>query len=317
MEERLTLNNAETAAVGKGRGFGLANKIVSVFFKWLFWCFLALQCISLLLIVYWMLVTAFKSGSVEYEMDRFGLPNALNLENFKFVYKKLAVEVVKNNGTRIRYGVLDMFGTSVFYSGLTSLIVVFFTSLMAYVIARYKFFGRNFLFMFGIFLMITPIIGSLPSAMVLKKALGVYDNLFLTFVTTPVGCFSGMNFLILYAAFKGVSWSYAEAAFVDGGGHYCVLFKIMLPMALPTIGVIFVLSFLAYWNDYQTFLIWLPSTPNLALGVYNFQNNMTAFGATMPEVITGFLIAAVPAMILFFVSQRLIMSKFTVGGLKG
>jgi ABC-type glycerol-3-phosphate transport system permease component len=303
-------------ATKKGEA-GRFNKIFSEICRWFFWSIFFINCLTLLFLMYWMIVTAFKNGSVEYAKNPFGLPSSISLSSFKYVFEKMNVIVTRSNGDRVRYDVFNMLGTSLMYAAVVSLIHVFFTSLMAYVIARYKFFGRNFLFMFGILLMITPIIGSMPSAMVVKKALGVYDNIWLAFLTSPVGCFYGMHFMILYSAFKTLPWSYAEAVFIDGGGHYTVLLKVMLPMMLPTMTVIYVLSFLTNWNDYQTFLIWLPSSPNLALGVYFFQNGSAQYGATMPEIMAGFLLVSIPTAALFLLSQKIIMSKFTVGGLKG
>ena len=77
---------------------------------------------------------------------------------------------------------------------------------------EYEFIGRKFYFSLGIVIMILPIVGSMPSAMQINKALGVYDNLFLNIITSPVGCFSGTNFLLMYGAFKSLPWDYAEAA---------------------------------------------------------------------------------------------------------
>ena len=91
-----------------------------------------------------------------------------------------------------------------------------------------------------------------------------------------------------------------------------------LPMILPTDMVIFVLSFLGSWNDYQTFMIWLPSTPNLAYGLYMFQGiSRKLYKASTVEIMAGFSLVIIPTVILYVSSQKLILSKFTVGGLKG
>jgi len=87
---------------------------------------------------------------------------------------------------------------------------------------------------------------------------------------------------------------------------------------LPTDMVIFVLSFLGAWNDYQTFMIWLPDTPNLAYGLYMFQGiSRKLYKASTVEIMAGFSLVIIPTVILYVSSQKLILSKFTVGGLKG
>ena len=211
-----------------------------------------------------------------------------------------------------------MAGFSILYSVGVSLMSVILTTCMAYVIAKYKFPGRNFLYSLGIVSMIIPIVGNLPSAMVMRKALGTYDNIILTILTSPCTAFSGLHFLLLHGAFKQLPWDYAEAVFVDGGGHYSAFFRMYLPMILPTMTVIFVLNLLGAWNDYMTFMLWLPSTPNLAYGLYLFQGVSRAlYKSSITEIMAGFTLVIIPTVIMYLASQKLILSKFTVGGLKG
>ncbi|MDY2901735.1 MAG: ABC transporter permease subunit, partial [Candidatus Borkfalkiaceae bacterium] len=220
------------------------------------------------------------------------------------------------NGYPAEYRFPQMFGFSVIWAFSTSLINVFFTTIVAYVMAKYRFRGREFLYALGIFVMITPIVGNFPSAMTVKKALHVYDNMLLTVITTPSTVFSGVHFMLMFAAFKHVSWTYAEAAFIDGASDHRVMYAIMIPLVLPTCAVLFVLQFLGAWNDYGTFIIWLPSYPTLAYGMLTFQANADKYGATMPEIMAGFTLVAIPNIILYLAAQKLILAKFTVGGLK-
>ena len=137
------------------------------------------------------------------------------------------------------------------------------------------------------------------------------------FNPSPGVCFSGVWFLLFYAAFQGVPWEYAEAAFIDGAGHYKVMFRIMLPLMIPTFSAIFLLSFLSTWNDYNTFIMWLPSYANLAYGMYLFQMDASSYGASMPQIMAGFIICMIPTVIIYIASQKLITSKLMIGGLKG
>ena len=191
------------------------------------------------------------------------------------------------------------------------------TTCVAYVLSRYKFAGSNFLYMLGIFIMVTPIIGSTPSMMVVRRALGIYNNMFMTILTQNATTFSGLNFMILYAAFKNLSSGYSEAARIDGAGHFLIMFKVMIPLVLPTCAVIFILAFIGHWNEYSVFLIWLPKYANLAYGMYLFQKDASFYGATINEIMAGFAIACIPSATLYILSQKLITSNFNVGGLKG
>ena len=277
------------------------------------WVVLVVYCISLLVLPIWMLITSVKDP-IEYASNTFGIPDSFNFDNYISVFNKLKISI----DDYTTYNMFHMLGFSLLYSLGSSFVNVFCTTCMAYILSKYKFFGRDFIYNLGIVIMIVPIIGALPSAMLVKKQLGVYDNMLMHIITSPATCFSGMNFLLLYGAFKSLPWDYAEAVFIDGGNDYTAFFKMYLPMILPTDMVIFVLSFLGSWNDYQTFMIWLPSTPNLAYGLYMFQGiSRKLYKASTVEIMAGFSLVIIPTVILYVSSQKLILSKFTVGGLKG
>lgn len=276
-----------------------------------------IYCISMLFPLIWMIYTTFKS-EFEFTINAFDFPMEIaetGLSNFKKMLDIFVMPVIKN-GYPAEYRFPQMFGFSVIWAFSTSLINVFFTTIVAYVMAKYRFRGREFLYALGIFVMITPIVGNFPSAMTVKKALHVYDNMFLTVITTPSTVFSGVHFMLMFAAFKHISWTYAEAAFIDGASDHRVMYAIMIPLVLPTCAVLFVLQFLGAWNDYGTFIIWLPSYPTLAYGMLTFQANADKYGATMPEIMAGFTLVAIPNIILYLAAQKLILAKFTVGGLK-
>ena len=302
-------------------GYNRKEKVRESFdktFKWILWVFIVVYCLSLLVLPTWMILTAFKDP-LELASNQFGLPKSFNFENFSSVFNKLEIKVLnKNTLTYTTYNIWKMAGVSIIYSFGSTAWNVLWTTLMAYVLSKYKFIGSRVIYTIGIIIMIVPIVGSGPSAMMIKQQLGIYDNLFLTILTSPATCFSGLSFLLLYGAFKSLPWDYAEAVFVDGGGHWSAFIKMYLPMALPTMVVIFVLGFLGSWNDYESFMIWFPSTPNLAYGLYLFQGTSRAlYKSSITEIMAGFTIVIVPTVTLYLSSQKLILSKFTVGGLKG
>ena len=196
-----------------------SGNLLGQIFKWLIYAILIIYCITLLLPLIWMIFTAFK-GYTEYYENMFLWPRQWVVYNFPSAFDKLNVETIKD-GSRVMYGIFDMISTSAIWSLSVAFLHVFMTTCVAYVIARYKFVGSQFIYTLGIFIMIVPIIGNAPSMMVVKKSLGIYNNMFLTILTQNSTCFSGLHFLILYAAFKGLPGSYSEAAEIDGAGYFC------------------------------------------------------------------------------------------------
>ncbi len=289
-----------------------ATSTVDAVFRWVLWVILVVYCVSLIVLPVWMILTSFKSAS-EYSYNKFGFPHELYWRNFSEVVKRMSV--FDDWGNEI--DVWQELVYSLLWAGGSSSFSVFLTTCMAYVIAKYKFPGRNFIYNLGIVLMIVPIIGNLPSAMVVRtKIIPTYDNMLLTILTGPCTCFSGLYFMLLYGAFKEMPWDYAEQVFIDGGGHYTAFMRMYLPMVLPTSMVMFVLNFLGAWNDYMTFMLWLPSTPNLAYGLYMLKANSKVSLST-PALMAGFTLIVIPTVAIYIASQKLILSKFTVGGLKG
>lgn len=278
--------------------------------------FMALLALSLLIPLVWMIINSFKGYIEYYSTSPFKFAKSFSFDNYKYAIDHLKVTLTTDKG-RFTYNFVSMIVTSFIYASGSSLMNVLLSTCCAYVISKYKFIGGNVIYTIGIVIMALPIIGGLPSAMLIKRSLGVYDNLLLTILTGPSTAFSGMTFLILYAAFKAIPWDYAEAVFIDGGGHFRAFIQVMFPLVLPTCAVLFILGFIGNWNDYETFLIWLPSSANLAFGMYYFQEYSALTQATKPSILAGFVIVAIPTSILYLSSQKLVNSKLNVGGLKG
>lgn len=289
--------------------FRLQEKI----FLWLIFVLMATLAVSMLLPIFWAMYSSAKT-ELDYYLNITAFPTSINFENYQRVFTHIKVTITTEQGQET-VGFFRMFINSVLYSGLDSLMGVLLPTMLAYAVSRYDFVGKKFIQGLNIFVMIIPILGSLPAKLTMLKDLGIYNNMFL-YVLTQNSAF-GFYFLLLCGTCKGLSQSYSEAAFIDGAGHLRVMISVMLPMMLPTMSMIFILLFVASWNTYTPFLLFLPKFPNLFLGMYRFQNEASINYATMPEILAGLLIVAVPSALLYVASQKLLMSNFIVGGLKG
>ena len=210
---------------------------------------------------------------------------------------------------------LSMTFNSLWFAIGSQVIVLFFQSAAAYVICKYEFKGKSFLYNLVIVRMMIPIVGTLPAAYKAYKLIGLIDSPLILLTATDV--LGGANFLIVYAFYKGISWDYAEAAFIDGASHFQVYFKIMFIMALPAISVLFITGFIGSWNEYLNISIYMPNLPTLSYGLYKFQSDMLHDGARMPIYFSGVFLAAIPCITLFIIFQNSIMQTVHLGGLKG
>ena len=251
----------------------------------------------------WAVFTAFKT-QMEYKNNLFGVPQTWV---FKSVEKALTTK--GESGTTL----IGMFINSVWTSFVCAFCGVFVSSMTAYVVTKYRFFGSKLFLPIAIILQALPLVGTMPAMFGLVKALGFYNNPALFWIVWCGGF--GYSFIILCGYFKGVSWEYAEAAFIDGASHTSVFFKIMLPLAFPAVFSLFLVSFITAWNDYFTIYLYLPKYQTLAVGIYRWKEIAAQNGGT-PVYMAALVISVIPVMILYACFQKTIMSASLGGGIK-
>jgi len=276
---------------------------------------LAIYVSSLLAILIWGVISSMK-GPLDFQLNLFGLPKKYHFENYTLAFEELFVLVKKSSGVgKRKVRMFEMLFWSVLTSTVPAIINVVFTALCSYTLAKYKFALRNTIYNVLIFVMILPIVNSLPSSLEFTHKIGMYDFLPWLLVTSCT-IWTG-EWMILYAIYKSISWEYAEAAFIDGAGHHRVFWTIMIPMSIGPIFVLILLSFITRWNDYQFSLIWYPSYPTLAYGLYYFQFTSAQAASSEPIQIAAAILSAVPCLALFMIFKEKMMNSLTMGGLKG
>lgn len=280
-------------------------------FALIFYILIILYIVSLIVPCAWMIVSTFKDR-LEFRQNRFGLPKNFTLENYRYVFQYLKVQK-EGSGEYVYMPQLMVNG--LLYAVLVTGGSLCMQTLVTYGIAKYKSKVGSFLYIFAIVTMILPLVGTMAGTLTLYKKLGVYNN-FVGMVIAYSG-WGGSNFLLLYATFKGISNDYRDAAFIDGAGHFRVLFTIMLPMIKTTYLALFILGFIGNWNDYTTPMIYLPDFPTIAFGLFKFTHMSDSKTSAIPMQITGSVVVMIPLIVLFVVFRNKIMGNLTLGGLKG
>lgn len=207
------------------------------------------------------------------------------------------------------------------YAGVACFVCCFTTMTMGFMCAKYKYKYSTWMYNITLVLMMLPIVGTYPSELALLRDLGIYDSLYGMIIQNMH--FMGMYFLVWIAFYKGLSDTYFEAAEIDGASQIGCFLKIAFPLSAKTLGTIFLLNFMIYYNDYQTPLLYYPSYPTLAYGIYNLANksfnssDMSALEAlAIPQKVAGCLILAMPAIVLFIAFKDILMGNVSLGGLK-
>lgn len=286
-------------------------------FKWVLFIVLALYTLSMIFVLYFGFINSIKSTFDFMRGNIFGLPREGQLYGWKFsnyidMFSVFKVQSKPLGQMPRDVYVGEMFVNSLFYTVLMSLFMIATQVMVAYAVAKYRFVGRNFLYNLAIVVMIIPIVGALPSQMQFAVTLGLKDS-FLGICIMKCN-YPGIYFLVFYAAFKSISWTYAEAAQIDGAGHLKIFLNLMLPMVSSTIMAVFVLQFIANFNDFQTPMMFVPNAPTVAYGLYQYKFT----GRTNPPAtIAATMFTCLPIIALFIVFRNKIMGNVNVGGIKG
>jgi len=283
------------------------SKWTKVLFVIMFVVFV-LFTISFLFPFAWVLMNSFKPHS-QFATDFMGLPDQWTFQNYidAFTYS--------SNATH-NFTIFQMLGMSLVIAGGGTIVTVFTSSCAAYVVAKYHFPGRNLIFSIAVFALIIPIVGALPSQIQLMRSLNLTD--------TVIGCIFlysggfGMNFLLLYSYFKNLSWTYVEAARIDGASDFRIFFKIIIPMARGPIIAISIIQLIGLWNDYLTPSIYLPKMPTIAVGLkYLTDSLISGANQRFTMLFATIIFVMIPIIVLFTAFSKTIMENTSVGGLKG
>ena len=280
-------------------------------FEIVLYVIVTIYCLSMIYVLLFGLINSLKDAT-DYEWNNpFGLPSkefGWHFDNYAKVLTEFKVFTLGGNEVYL----MQMFFNSLFYAVFMSLFCMATQIITAYAIAKYDFRFKSVLYGVAVVVMLLPIIGSLASEVQMAEAFNFRNNLIGVCI---MKCkYPGLYFLVFYATFKGLSWTYAEAAQIDGAGHFKIFIEIMLPLIRSTVFAVFILLFIEYWNDYYTPMVFLPESPTMFYGLFLFQTDNKA---STPVQLASCLIACLPILVVFVAFKDKIMSNVTMGGIKG
>ncbi|MCL2751270.1 MAG: carbohydrate ABC transporter permease [Firmicutes bacterium] len=281
------------------------NSVGGKIFLAFFFVFFVLETFTLMYAFFWCVSNSLK-GNLEYLDSAFRLPRQLLLGNYVRAFQEVVI-----NGNRLYV----LYFNSIWMSSLHVSVSIASSTLAAYALAKFRFPGKSVIFSIAILVQILPIIGTGPALYKFLHKFGIANNPALIWLIWAGG-FDFM-FIVLYGYFKSISNSYAEAAYMDGAGHIKTMIRVMLPQAAPAIMALMVLNLIGAWNDYGTSLLYMRGYPNLALGIFLFEQESQFASIGTPILLANIMIAVLPLLVLFVVCQKMIMTNVTAGGLKG
>lgn len=199
----------------------------------------------------------------------------------------------------------------------------------AYCLSRFEFKGSKFLntaFMAGLFInvnyIVVPIFLMLRDGDIwLRKVFGEGFLLNNLVVLAVVYAATALPFTIylLSGYFRTLPHDFEEAAYIDGASYSKAMWKIIFPMAKPSILTIILFNFLSFWNEYiisMTLMSSASGQKTLPVGLLNLmqaQQSKAEYGM----MYAGLVLVMLPTLILYMCVQKQLTQGMTVGGLKG
>ena len=260
--------------------------------------------ISLIYPLVWAFLSSLKESAEYMTQNKMDLPQLWKFDNYLKAFEGLNIDG-KN--------MFDMFFNSIWFSVGGTLAGVGVSCMTAYAVSKYRFPGSKLIYWTAVISMMIPIVGSLPSQFKVYTALRIIETPWLLFAFMNG---FGFNFLVLHSFFESLPRSYMEAAFIDGAGHFTCFLRVMLPQAKSPVMALSIVSFINFWNDYTTPLLFLKEYPTLSSGIYMYQVINTRI-LDMPVLFAGIILTAIPVVVLYALFQNKIMNISLEGGIKG
>ncbi|MBS4205685.1 carbohydrate ABC transporter permease [Lederbergia citrea] len=269
------------------------------FGKILIYSFLGIASLLSLFPFYWMFVMASRPSSAYNSIPPTVTPGNLLVDNFQKVLNQIDFFHA-------------MWNTFIVCATVT-LVVLFISSLAGFAFAKFKFPGKNVLFLAILLTMvIPPQLGLIPQYYLIAKA-GLLDTLqgvMILFFLNPLGIF-----LMRQYVSDSVPDELIEAAKLDGCSNFRIYRSIVLPIILPAFATLGIIVFTAVWGEFlwQFTVLRDPEMYTIQVALASLSNTHNIdFGM----ILSGVFWATVPLIIIFLFFNRLFISSITDGSVK-
>lgn len=185
------------------------------------------------------------------------------------------------------------------------------STFVAYGFARFRFPGRNILFMILIATMMVPYYVTIIPMYVEFNALGWVNTLLPLIVPGAFG--NAFYIFLMRQFFAAIPREMDDSAKVDGCGPVSILWRILLPQSKPALVTVGIFTFLSTWNDFLNPLIYLNSMQKYTVAV-GLQYFVGQYSSEWNVMMAMSLLALFPCLLLFFFAQKYFIQGIVVSG---
>ena len=260
-----------------------------------------LSALAFSLPFFWTITSSFKSAAEIVVFPPAIFPERLRWENYADVF---------NLAPFARF----MWNT-VYVTTFAMIGQILSSAVVAFGFARFRFPGRETLFLLVLGTMMLPWQVTIVPTFLLFKQFKMINTYWPLILPSFLGGGAFYIFL-LRQFFLTIPRDYDDAAYIDGCNPMSLFWRIHLPLSLPALGVVNIFQLTFIWNDFINPLIYLHKEPQftVALGLRLFQGRMSN---NMQDLMAASLLAVLPTLIIFFFAQRYFVQGIVVSGVKG
>ncbi|WNS43200.1 carbohydrate ABC transporter permease [Paenibacillus sp. MMS20-IR301] len=250
--------------------------------------------------------------SAELAANKFVLiPKVWSLEAYKFIFSTNTI--------------FRALGVSIGVTLVGTVFSMFITALMAYGLSRRDLDGRR---VFNFLVVFTMLFhgGMIPTFLVVKE-LGLIDSYSALILPSAISAF---NMIILKNFFQNIPEGLEESAKIDGCNDFGILFKIVLPLSLPSIATISLFYAVTYWNTYMSAILYLDDSAKWPIQVLLRQIVVLASGMDHSATLDGtvpppdqtikmavIVVATLPILMVYPFLQKHFAKGAMLGSMKG
>ncbi|HLZ61799.1 MAG TPA: carbohydrate ABC transporter permease [Ktedonosporobacter sp.] len=185
----------------------------------------------------------------------------------------------------------------------------------AFVFARMPFRGRDIIFNVMLFGLLFPFQMAILPLYVMLRNLHLVDT-FLSVILPQVAFGLPVTILILRNFFKEIPQELEDATYIDGGSQIDFFWRILLPLARPSLAAVGMLSMVGSWNNFLLPLLVLNNQAlyTLPLGIMQFQGEHSTDWALVMAFLT---LSMIPAIVFYLFAERYLIAGLTAGAVKG
>lgn len=254
---------------------------------------------ALLLPFYWMVVSSLKNSNDVFTIPIHWWPDTVVWHNYIDIWHKSDMTTWLRN--------------TLLLSVAVTILQVLTGSFAAYGFSKIRFPGREVLFLGYVGTIAVPWQSYMIPQFILMSQLHLTNTLWSIVALQAFGAF---GVFLMKQYYESIPEDLSEAARIDGLSEYGIWRRIMLPLSLPAIASLSLLTFVNTWNDYLGPLIYLrdPAIRTVQLGLRRF---IDAYNAEYALIMTGSVLSVLPIAIIFMLGQRYFVEGVATTGLKG